>query len=151
MKRILTLMVLVLFLSTNVIYAGQFQQQGQLQGQKQNSSLNFEDKRDYFLGAPALPAMQGVDSLNAYTPFGGFGISDTAEHEYATIRLNMIGALYSRGVISEEVARVKALEAWDQLEDATKPNRFLGFLWKTRGKNLSNLMGLLSWRSFRKE
>jgi len=113
MKNYLLLAVCFLFFSTSSAYAGYYkdesntnkQKQGQLQGQLQGQAqgqgqiqgnlgiqkgndVNIsgdegDDFKAYSFTAPALSANKGVSELNAYSIFGGIGISSTEEYQVA--------------------------------------------------------------------
>jgi len=135
---------------------GQGQAQGQVaaQGNEQGTSVNVggddNDYRAYAFAPPALNAEKGTEPLNAYSIFGGIGISNTEEYQICIETITLIAAMKKEGFLTTDEARAEALKAFAQLKDATKTKRVLGFLWKTRGRHLFNLLGLLSMEDLRK-
>jgi len=135
--------------------ANQGQAQGQIaaQGNEQGTSVEVggddNDYRAYAFAPPALNAEKGTEPLNAYSIFGGIGISNTEEYQIAIEKINVVGIMMDAGLLTKEEARVEALEAFEQLKEASKSKRVLGLLWKTRGRHLGNLLGLLSMEDLR--
>jgi len=137
---------------------GQMQGQGQGQGQGQFAvgAVKVQDNstyksKAYSFGPPGLSANKGVNEGNIYSIFGGIGLSEDAEYTVCIEKLSVIERLKAQGILTDEEAVVEGRKAYKQLLQATQPKRLLGLLWETRGRNLLNLFGFLSFDSFYRE
>jgi len=133
---------------------GQKQGQGQIQGnlgiQKGNTtSVTGDDYEAYAFTAPSLSANKGVSELNAYSIMGGIGVSNTEEWQVAFEKIVLIQNLEAMKYLDHDSAQLEALETYEQIKESTRPKRVLGFLWKTRGRHLGNLMGLIAMDDIR--
>jgi hypothetical protein len=114
------------------------------------NSVSFKSGNTYAFGAPSLSPATGSDSVQLFSVFGGVGISSTEDFVKAGTVVDAVMRLSERGLLSQDDAKVVAKFAVKDLVDASKPKRLLGILWKTRGRHLMNLFGLLatdSWRN----
>lgn len=157
----------------------QGQLQGQLQGQAQGqiaSSRSFSDSsarssvsnkgntNDISVGgdsenhvrgemlaysAPSLQASKGVSTSQMGSIFGSLTLSDSEQQEVESTRTDILLKLLSTSMIEPSVMKEQVTQIVDNLEFASRPKRFLGFGWKTQGKSLENVFGILSWTSFR--
>ena len=155
------------FDTNNAQEQGQGQAQGQLQGQAQAAvSLqgqaqqaandqavsvggDSEKTKVYANTWPTTNGDQGSNNMNAYSIFGGIGITETKEYRVCIEKLQVIENLGKTGVLTKEEVVSESLSAWEQLKKSTRPERWLGFGFRTSGRNLLNGMGLLSWPSLR--
>ena len=144
---------------------GQGQAQGQMQGQAavalQGQSQDAANAQSVSLGGdsektkiyantwPTTQGDQGSSNMNAYSIFGGLGITETKEYRVCIEKLQVIENLGKTGVLSGDEVREESLKAWEQLKKSTLPERWMGFGFRTSGRNLLNVMGLLSWPSLR--
>ena len=137
----------------------QQQGQGQLQGQGQQQlgqvgtgneqATSFTDNsKTYAFAPPAINGEKGTSPLNAYSIFGGIGMSSTEQYAVCIEKISVIERLEGKGYITREEAIAEARNAFAQMKGVTKDKRFLGVLWKTSGRDLLNGLGLLSWDSF---
>ena len=126
---------------------GQAQDASNSQGQSNTISIDGDEVNSYSFAPPALNAQKGTEATNAYSIFGGVGFSQTEEYTVTIEKISVIERMEKLGYLSAEEARAEARYAFAQLKDATKPKRVLGFLWKTRGRHLGNVLGLLSMDS----
>jgi hypothetical protein len=124
--------------------------QGQKTDQANAQSVNVEgdELNSWAFAAPAMNAEKGTSPLNAYSIFGGIGVSETEEYSVCVEKIAVIERLMGLGFLTQEEAKIEALKAFAQMKDATKPKRFMGFLWKTRGRHLLNGLGLLATDSW---
>jgi hypothetical protein len=129
--------------------------QGQIQGnlgiQKGNTTdvkVEGDNVKTYAVSYPALSGGEGVSQANAYSIMGGLGLSNTEEYKLLITQIQAIEAIQSLDV--ETKAEIVA-DLVDKLVESNKAQRFLGMFWRTSGRNLSNLFGILSWDSFWKE
>jgi len=146
----------------NINSQGQGQDQGQMQGQSMGQAMGqgqvavgkvgveVQDNssyKSYAFSPPGLSANKGVNEGNIYSVFGGIGLASTEEYAICVEKISVIERLEKLGYITAIEARVEARKVFLQLKEASKAKRFLGVLGKTRGRNLINLFGLLSWDS----
>lgn len=140
---------------------GQIQGQAQaavsLQGQAQQAANDqavsvggeSNETKVYANSWPTTNGDQGSSNMNAYSIFGGIGITETKEYRVCIEKLQVIENLGKTGVLSQDQVVSESLTAWEQLKKSTRPQRWLGFGWRTSGRDLLNGMGLLSWPSLR--
>jgi hypothetical protein len=149
------------FDTNNAQEQGQLQGQAQaaisLQGQAQKASNDqavsvggdSEETKVYANTWPTTHGDQGSSNMNAYSIFGGIGITETKEYRVCIEKLQVIENLGKTGVLTKDEVITESLTAWEQLKKSTRPERWLGFGFRTSGRNLLNGMGLLSWPSLR--
>ena len=155
------------FDTNNAQEQGQGQAQGQLQGQAQAAVAvqgqaqkasndqavsvggDSEETKVYANTWPAIHGDQGSSNMNAYSIFGGVGFTETKEYRVCIEKLQVIENLGKSGVLTKEEVVNESLSAWEQLKKSTRPERWLGFGFRTSGRNLLNVLGLLSWPSLR--
>lgn len=118
------------------------------QANTQSVKLEGDTIKTYAFAPPALNAEKGTSPLNAYSIFGGIGISNTEEYQVCIEKIAVIERMGALHYLSKEEARKEAREAFKQLKGATKTKRVLGILWKTRGRHLLNGFGLLATDSW---
>ena len=136
MALVLTVSPAFAFLDDNSTNQDQNSSQGvTVEGDKENT---------YVMTAPNTVAGEGQSAMAAYSIFGGFNVAESDEYKVAIEVIRTVSQMAAAGLITKEEAREEALIALKQLKDATRPKRVLGFLWKTRGRHLGNLLGLLS-------
>lgn len=130
--------------------------QGQVQGNvnktNNSDSVNVEGDETEVLsyGAGSLTITSGTSGLNAGTPFGSIAIGNTERFIILATKNAMISEQLRVGVVDAATAKVEADQVLEQMSEECLPNRFCGFGYKTSGCNLSNLFGILSWKSMRK-
>jgi len=131
--------------------------QGQIQGnlgiQRGNDvstdvNISGDESKTYAVSYPALSGGEGVSQANAYSIFGGLGLSNTEEYKLMITQIQAIEASQS---ISAEAKTAMVEKLFAKMMESNKKKRFLGLFWETSGRNLSNLFGILSWDSFWKE
>ena len=143
------------------------QEQGQLQGQAQSAVAvqgqaqkasndqavsvggDSEETKVYANTWPAIHGDQGSSNMNAYSIFGGVGFTETKEYRVCIEKMQVIENLGKSGVLTKEEVVNESLSAWEQLKKSTRPERWLGFGFRSSGRNLLNVLGLLSWPSLR--
>lgn len=141
----------------------QAQQQGQLQGQAQGqaqaavaaqgqiangdvSVAGDETKvKSYAVAYPSLSGGEGISQANAYSIFGGLGLSNT--EKYKTY-ITQIQAIEASQILSADQKKVMVDELATKMLKSNKAQRWLGIGFETSGRNLINLFGILSWDSF---
>ena len=135
----------------------QGQNQGQGQGQVAVGSVGTEvsnsvsvagdnsSYKSYSFSPPALNAEKGSSPLNAYSIFGGIGVSSTEQYVVSIETLAVIERMEKLGYLSKAEARKEARKVFKQLKKTTSPKKLLGILWETRGRHILNGLGLLSW------
>jgi len=129
--------------------AAQGQVQGNLGIQEGNDvKVEGDDVETYANAWPSLSGGEGVSQANAYSIFGGLGVSAT--EEYKAI-ITQIQAIEASQTLDSEMKAELVKKLVDRMMDTNKDKRFLGLFWKTSGRNLGNLFGLLSWDSFWKD
>jgi len=132
------------------------QGQGQAMGQAQgnvgiqegndvNVAVEGDDYDSYAFAAPAMNAEKGTSPLNAYSVFGGVGVSQTEDYVVCVEKIATVERLQKAGYIDATRAKVEALEAFEQMKHATRPKRLLCFGPKTTGRHLLNVFGILNW------
>lgn len=99
--------------------------------------------------APAYSGAKGVSTSQMGGIFGSLTLSDTEVHEVEYTRQFIVESYLKANLIPLDQAKAQAQSALKNLEFASTPRRFLGFGWKTNGKSLENLFGILSFTSFR--
>jgi hypothetical protein len=127
--------------------------QGNLGIQKGNdvsTDVNVEgDSGDTYANAwPSLSGGEGVSQANAYSVFGGLGLSNTEPYK---AYITQIQAIEASKALDTETKAVLVGKLVDKMVESNKDKRFLGLFWKTSGRNLSNLFGILAFDSFWKE
>jgi len=148
---------------------GQAQGQGQMQGQAaiaaqgqgqmgivdqgNAQAVNVEGDESKYLSNswPAISGSVGVSQAQAYSIFGGLGVSSSEEYKVAIEKLQVIHQLKTLGYLTEDEALAEVKKVYAEMQYATKTKRVLGIFCKTSGRNLLNGLGLLSWDSFWKE
>ena len=172
MKKWLFIVLLTLIMATPVLAAPPFiglgddnstnQYQGQAQGQAQttvseqgqtaNGSVSVggdtEKNRAYAVSYPSLSGGEGVSQANAFSVFGGVGLSGTETYKKLIIQMQAVEASQT---ISPEDKKDLVEHLAGRMMDTNKKQRFFGFFWETSGRNLMNLFGILAWDSFWKE
>ena len=116
------------------------------QAQTANGSVAVEgDKnRTYAASYPNLTGGEGVSQANAYSVFGGLGLSNTEAYKKYITQMQAIEA--SNILTAEEkTAMTKVLV--EKMMTTNKKQRLLGVFCETSGRNLLNLFGILSWDS----
>ncbi len=115
-------------------------------------SLKHSSKDTTYANAwPATQGVVGAETVNAYSIFGGVGLSNTAEYQVCISKLSAIKSMQDSGWITTEQAKEEADKAFEQMKNATRPKRWCGIGGTTTGRNLFNGLGLLSWDSMKKE
>jgi len=147
---------------------GQGQGQGQMQGQAAIAAQgqlgivgqkatndqavtvggDSNENKTYAVSYPSLSGGEGVSQANAYSIFGGLGLSSTEQYKALITQVQAVEAMKSL-TNEEKKVIVDALVA--KMVESNKDKRFLGLFWKTSGRDLGNMLGLLSWDSFWKE
>jgi len=126
------------------------QTNSQTSSPSQSMSNNVESKRFQSVGyAQSFNAQKGTTASSVGSFLGSISLSDSELQEVEATRTQIIVALAEKDLITNEQAKVVANKIVKNLDFASRPRRFLGFGWKTQGKSLENLFGLLSWTSFR--
>jgi len=150
------------------------QQQGQLQGQAQgqmqgqaaiaaqgqgqlgivgqkstnDQSVNVggdtQKNTAYVMTAPNTVAGDGQSAMSACSIFGGLNLADSAEYKECIEKIRVVSQMSAANLITTEVAKAEAWEAYQQMKESTQPKRVLGVLWKTRGRHIFNGFGMLS-------
>lgn len=135
-------------LSGSAAIQGQLGIVGQSASNDQSVNVGGDTNKTYANAWPSLSGGEGVSQGNAYSMFGGIGLSNTEKYK---VYITEIQAVEASKVLTdaEKATMVKTL--YQKMLDTNKKQRFLGLFWETSGKNLSNLMGLLAWDSFWKE
>lgn len=139
---------------------GQLQAQGQAQGQLQGNvgnttetSYSSSEKHvrgeGLYYAAPSYTAQKGVSTSQMGNILGSITLSDSEQQEVEASRTDTLLKLHGAALIDASVMRGQVVQIVDNLEFASRPKRWLGFGWKTQGKSLENLFGILSWTSFR--
>ena len=118
-------------------------------GSGSSSSSSFSDGDSYSYSAPSLSAAPGTSTGQLGSIFGSISVSDTEEYAKVTTQSTVVVALYRANLIDETVAKEEASNIVKDLRENVKPKRFLSFGWKTRGKHLFNLFGILATDSAR--
>ena len=128
----------------------QAQGQASLQGNKQQADMNVEgDENTTYANAwPSLSGGEGVSQANAYSVFGGLGLSNTEQYKALITQIQAIEASRTLDEVTKEELVKELIE---KMVDSNKKKRFLGLFWETSGRNLMNLFGVLSWDSFWKD
>lgn len=124
---------------------GQVQGQASIQGNQQNTS---EENKTYANAWPSVTGGEGVSQANAYSIFGGLGLSSTEPYKKYIVQIQAIEA--SQTLTSEE-KKVLVEKLVNKMIDSNKTQRLLAIGPETSGRNLLNLFGLLSIDSFWKE
>lgn len=134
------------------------QAQGQAQGQKQsNSGTNTTNdnsgsgNKAYAVAYPSVTSQVGTSSGSGSSIFGSLSISTTEKYKQITDIIQAINAEVSGGVLTKDQGATIVAALNTKLFGTIKTQRVLGILWETDGKNLSNLLGLLSWGSVWKD
>lgn len=130
--------------------------QGQIQGnlgiQRGNDVANSvkvegDNVKTYAVSYPALSGGEGVSQANAYSLFGGLGLSNTEKYKAIITQIQAIEASSLDAELKDELVKDLVMD----MVDSNKKQRFLGLFWETSGRNLLNLFGILSWDSFWKD
>jgi len=123
--------------------------QGQLQGQSatQGNTQNIggDSTKAYANAWPSLSGGEGVSQANAYSVFGGLGLSNTEPYK---AYITQIQAIEASTVLDAETKQIYVSLLTQKMYKENKKQRFLGLFWETSGRNLLNLFGVLSWDSF---
>lgn len=137
---------------------GQGQAQGQvglnLQGQGQvangtvATSVSGDENKTYAVSYPSLSGGEGVSQANAYSIFGGLGLSNTEKYKALITQIQAIEAMQA---LTADQKKVLVEKLVNKMVESNKTKRFLGLFWETSGRDLGNLLGLLSFDSFWKE
>lgn len=131
----------------------QGQAQGQLQGQAaiaaqgqaNSQAIGGDETKTYANAWPSLSGQEGVSQANAYSIFGGLGLSSTEPYK---AYITQIQAIEASTVLTPEDKALYVNMLVHKMYKANKKQRFLGLFWETSGRNALNLFGLLSWDSF---
>jgi hypothetical protein len=137
----------------------QGQMQGQAQGQGQGqiaaqgqlgevTTTDNSETKAYAVSYPALSGGEGISQANAYSLFGGLGLSNTEKYKVYITQIQAIEAI-SLLTQAEKTDLVKQLV--NKMVKSNKTQRILGIGPETSGRNLFNLFGILSWDSFWKD
>jgi hypothetical protein len=122
------------------------------QGQVANGSVSVEgdesDDKTYAASYPNLTGGEGVSQANAFSVFGGIGLSQTEKYKVYITQMQAVEASQSL-TTEEKQALVDVLVK--KMMDTNKKQRFCGIFWETSGRNLLNLFGILAWDSYWKE
>jgi len=122
--------------------------QGQVQDQVANGSVSVggdsNKNKTYAASYPNLTGGEGVSQANAYSVFGGLGLSNTEAYKKYLVQMQAIEA--SQILTAEEKAALTK-ELIAKLMQTNKKQRLLGIFCETSGRNLLNLFGILSWDS----
>ena len=94
---------------------------------------------------PGLSGGEGVSQANAYSVFGGLGLSNTEAYRKYIVQIQAIEASQ---LLTDTDKKTMVKYLFYKMMDTNKTQRLLGILWETSGRNLSNLFGILSWDSF---
>ncbi len=122
------------------------QANGQESEQSSSQSQSHEEKnRNYANAWPALSGQEGVSQANAYSVFGGIGLSNTEPYKRYIVQIQAIEASQTLTASEKQLMTSKL---FDRMMDTNKKQRFLGLFWETSGRNLMNGFGLLAWDSF---
>jgi hypothetical protein len=130
------------------------QGQAQLQGQGQQSSntnSTGNDNKVYANAWPSVTPAEGTSSGTASSIFGSLGIADTEKYKKIQVILQTLSAEVQAGLITQSQAQSLATDLNVKLLGTVKTQRVLGILWETSGKNLGNVLGLLTFDSFWKD
>ena len=135
---------------------GQLQAQGQQNSQISSPSNTTSDNsgsgnKAYAVAYPSITGEVGNSTGNAGSIFGNFSISNTEKYKQVEQIIQVINAEITAGAIDKSVGQYMIDALNSKLLGTVKTQRVLGILWETSGKNLSNLMGLLTWDSFWKD
>lgn len=145
---------------------GQGQAQGQGQGQAQaaiaaqgqiavgeaDQSVSVDGDntsvKSYAVSYPALSGGEGVSQANAYSIFGGLGLSNTEKYK---VYITQIQAIEASATLPNSVKADLVLKLVDKMVATNKTQRLLGIGPEVSGRNLLNLFGILSWDSWWKD
>lgn len=121
------------------------------QGNCQEVNVGGDDADVLAYSAGSLTTALGTSGLNAGTPWGSIAIGNTERYEVLVSKASMLMTFAKAGLIDLDEAKAFATSMIFEMEEESKPKRLFGCLYRTDGCNLSNLFGILSWRSFRDE
>jgi len=148
--------------NTNQNYNTNFNSQGQNQGQNQGQAQVMgqaqkgEVKNDIEIDGDKtevnsisfanMPNQKGQSNLSLQSPWGAAAVSQTERYQMVIEKIGVISAIYEAGFLTAEEAKAEVAEAFQQLKNMTKEERFLGIFWRTSGgRNIMNGLGLLDW------
>ena len=110
------------------------------------SGINY---KVYQYTAPNLAPTKGTEVSQLGSLFGSMSLANTEDFIKEVRRVDVIIALLSTGLITEEEAKKEVVDIIKDLRDASRAKRFLSLGFKTRGKHLFNLFGILATDSWR--
>ena len=116
-----------------------------------NSTSSGNGNKAYAVAYPAISGEVGNSTGNAGSIFGNFTISNTEKYKQIEQIIQVIDAEISSGAVDKSVGQYMIDALNSKMVQTVKTQRVLGIFWETSGKNLSNLMGLLTWDSFWKD
>ncbi len=122
--------------------SAQAQGQANLQGTK--VEVGGDKITTYIMEAPSTRAEKGQSAASGYSLFGGLNLAETEEGEKCIEVIRAVSQAEAAKLITHERAVEIANEMINQLVVTTRPKRILGVLWKTNGRHLFNLFGVLS-------
>lgn len=109
------------------------------------------NNKAYVYSWAAVAANEGTSNGSAGSIFGSFNIADTDNYKKAQVIIQTIVAARDAKVISDEQANAYCATLIKKMMLSVKTKRILGVGPETSGKNLFNLLGLLSVDSFYKD
>lgn len=138
--------------STNNIKTSTNQGQGQQQsGTNTTNDSSGSGNKAYAVAYPAVTGTVGNSTGNAGSIFGNLTISNTEKYKQIQEIIQTVNAEMAAGAIDKTTGQTIIDALNTKLLGTVKTQRVLGILWETSGKNLSNLMGFLTWDSFWKD
>lgn len=136
----------------------QGQLQGQLQGQAQgqiginkgatgNSETNVSNNEETDVIAPTwapTPSTGDKEESKIYTLWAGVDENSIARDRRVDHHIVTLDLFLAKGLITEEQYQEKMLDILARLEQQNGQKRVLGLLWKTEGRHVGNLFGLVA-------
>lgn len=124
---------------------GQLGVVGQEAENDQNTSIGGDENKTYANAWPGLSGGEGISQANAYSIFGGLGLSSTEKYK---VYITQIQAIEASASLNDSEKQSMTSQLFAKMMDTNKKQRFLGLFWETSGRNALNLFGILSWDSF---
>ena len=115
------------------------------------STVGGNNQKLYANTWPSVTPAEGTSSGTASSIFGSLGIADTEKYKKVQVILQTLAAEVTAGLITQTQAQNMAMGLNVKLMGTVKTQRVLGILWETSGKNLGNLLGLLTFDSVWKD
>ena len=121
-------------------------------GQGNTTTTNLNTDQETTVYAPTwapTPSTQGKEESKVYSIWGGIDTNELSRDVRTDHQIKTLKLLQAENIIDAEQYANEMIEVYESLEFENNRTRFLGFLWKTKGRHLGNLFGILAMDDFR--